>query len=121
MSQRTGRLRRSNRPIALLITLTTVCAVVRMSHFVQSSFAISNGGSITALGVPLTENFDTLLTTGSATWVNNSTIPGWYTARTGTGTTIVADVGSSIAGNLYSYGLSGSTDRALGSIGSGNA
>jgi hypothetical protein len=56
----------------------------------------------------------------SATWTNNSTIPGWYHARTGTGTTIVANDGSSNAGNLYSYGTGTATDRALGSVGSGN-
>lgn len=77
--------------------------------------------SITTLGVPYTQNFDTLPASGSATWTNNSTIPGWFHARTGTGTTIVANDGSSNAGNLYSYGTGTATDRALGSVGSGNA
>jgi uncharacterized protein len=67
------------------------------------------------------QEFDTLISTGSTTWVNDNTLVGWYTARSGTGTTIAADTGSSNAGNLYSYGSSGSSDRALGSIGSGNA
>ncbi len=84
------------------------------------------------LGVPYTQSFDTLPASGSATWTNNSTIPGWFHARTGTGTTIVANNGSSNAGNLYSYGCTSAvapcnvapnstTDRALGSLGSGNA
>ena len=73
------------------------------------------------LGTPYTQNFDTLPASGSATWTNNSTIPGWFHARTGTGTTIVANNGSSNAGNLYSYGTGTATDRALGSLGSGNA
>jgi predicted extracellular nuclease len=73
------------------------------------------------LGVPYTQSFDTLPASGSATWTNNSTIPGWFHARTGTGTTIVANDGSSNAGNLYSYGTGTATDRALGSLGSGNA
>ena len=77
--------------------------------------------SITTLGVPYTQNFDTLPPSGSATWTNNSSIPGWYHARTGTGTTIVANDGSSNAGNLYSYGTGTATDRAIGSLGSGNA
>lgn len=67
------------------------------------------------------QNFDSLIDSGSASWANDATIPGWYTARTGTGTSIVASTGSSNAGNLYSFGLAGSSDRALGSIGSGNA
>ncbi len=77
--------------------------------------------SLTALGTPYTQNFDTLPASGSATWTNNSTVPGWFHARTGTGTTLVANDGSSNAGNLYSYGTDTATDRALGSVGSGNA
>ncbi len=77
--------------------------------------------SLTTLGTPYTQTFDTLPASGSATWTNNSTIPGWYHARTGTGTTVVANNGSSNAGNLYSYGTGTATDRALGSLGSGNA
>jgi len=77
--------------------------------------------SLTALGTASTQNFDTLPSTGSATWTNNSTILGWYHARTGTGTTIVANDGTNNAGNLYSYGTGTNTDRALGSVGSGNA
>jgi uncharacterized protein len=77
--------------------------------------------SLTTLGTPYTQSFDTLPASGSATWTNNSNIPGWFHARTGTGTTIVANDGSSNAGNLYSYGTGTATDRALGSVGSGNA
>src|SRR5262245_2907747 len=77
--------------------------------------------NITTLATPFTHNFDTLPASGSATWTNDSTIPGWYHARTGTGTTIVANNGSSNAGNLYSYGTGTASDRALGSVGSGNA
>lgn len=77
--------------------------------------------SVTTLGTPFPENFDTLPASGSTTWTNNSTIPGWFHQRTGTGTTIVANNGSSNAGNLYSYGTGTATDRALGSVGSGNA
>ncbi len=77
--------------------------------------------SLTTSGTPYTQSFDTLPASGSATWTNNSTIPGWFHARTGTGTTMVANDGSSNAGNLYSFGTGTATDRALGSLGSGNA
>jgi hypothetical protein len=86
-----------------------------------SGTAQAAGVSLTTLGTPYTQSFDTLPASGSATWTNDSTIPGWFHARTGTGTTIVANDGSSNAGNLYSYGTGTATDRALGSIGSGNA
>jgi len=66
------------------------------------------------------QNFNTLLSSGSGTWADNSTIANWYVKRSGTGTTIAADTGSSNGGNLYSYGSASSSDRALGSLGSGN-
>ncbi len=75
--------------------------------------------SLTTPGVAHTENFNSLIDTGTATWTNNSTLPGWFHARTGTGVAIVANNGGSNGGNLYSYGST--PDRALGSLGSGNA
>src|SRR5262245_42927932 len=109
------------RATALLITVAVICLGLGVRVLVRPSSALTNDGSITALGATLTENFDTLPATGSVTWTNNSTIPGWYHARTGTGATIVANDGASNAGNLYSYGTGTTTDRALGSVGSGNA
>jgi hypothetical protein len=67
------------------------------------------------------QNFDTLPSSGTSTWTNNVTLSGWLAQRTGTGTNIVADAGSSTAGNLYSYGGTNAPDRALGSLGSANA
>jgi hypothetical protein len=99
-----------------------ILALALMASQIQNAQAV-RPASLTALDVPYTQNFDTLPASGSATWTNNSTIPEWFHARTGTGTTIVANDGSSNAGNLYSYGTGTgtSTDRALGSLGSGNA
>lgn len=77
--------------------------------------------SVTAFDTPVTQNFDALPASGSATWTNNVTLAGGFHARTGTGTTIVANDGGSNAGNLYSYGTGTATDRAIGSLGSGNA
>jgi uncharacterized repeat protein (TIGR01451 family) len=94
-----------------------------LSALVLAAFAASASAQVglTALDTPYAQNFDTLPTSGSAQWSNNATILGWYQARTGTGTTIVADTGASNAGNLYSYGAAGDSDRALGTIGSGGA
>ena len=77
--------------------------------------------ALTTLGTAYTQNFDTLPSSGSIAWSNNVTLTGWYHARTGSGTSLVADIGSSNAGNFYSYGAASSTDRALGSVGSSNA
>ncbi|WP_305852048.1 ExeM/NucH family extracellular endonuclease [Tolypothrix sp. PCC 7910] len=100
-----------------------------ISNFQKSRSEIVTLGSVVnpytlpagaiSLASSYSQDFNTLISSGSATWVDNS-INGWYTARTGTGTSIAADTGTSTAGNLYSYGSTGSSDRALGSIGSGN-
>lgn len=87
--------------------------------------AISSGTlvaqvSITATG-SYTQDFNTLISTGSGTWADNSTLANWYAQRTGTGTSIAADAGGASGGNLYSYGPASNSDRALGSLGSGNA
>ena len=107
------------RPIVSVIAVALICVAVGSSHIAQPSFAITNGGSITALGVPLTENFDTLASTGTAiTWADNSTIPGWSSTRA----TYNSGTGSSTTGALYSFGVAGTnpvTDRALGSVASG--
>ncbi len=75
----------------------------------------------TALNTAYTQDFNTLNTSGSVAWVNNSTIANWHHARTGTGNLIVAGNGSSNAGALYSFGTGTDVDRALGSVGSSNA
>ncbi len=68
-----------------------------------------------------TQDFNSLISTSTGTWTQNSSIANWYAQRSGTGTGIAADTGTSNGGNLYSYGSTGSSDRALGSLGSGNA
>jgi len=95
----------------LLLTAALAAIGATGAH---AQIVISGSGSTT-------QNFDTLISTGTATWADNSTISGWYAQRTGTGTGITADVGSNTGGNLYSYGSASASDRALGSIGSSNA
>jgi hypothetical protein len=76
-------------------------------------------------GGTYTQNFDSLSsTTGSdLTWTNNSTLPGWSLFRQpspGTAlTTYRASTGSDNTGSFYSFGSSGSSERALGGVGSG--
>src|SRR5436853_4417091 len=106
------------RLIVLLMAIAGISLGVGISALVRPSSAITNGGSITTLGVPLTENFDTLAQTGTSnTWTDNTTIPGWYSTRT----VYIGGTGSITNGGLYSFGVAGTnpvTDRALGSIGS---
>ena len=106
------------RPFALFIAIAIVLAAFGI-NYIAPSFAVSNGGNIVALGVPLTENFDGLAATGTGiAWADNTTIPGWYSSRP----TYNSGTGSSNSGALYSFGVAGASplsDRALGSVSSG--
>jgi len=69
-------------------------------------------------GTPPVQTFDSLALSGTS-----STLPdGWYLAESGTNanTTYAADDGTLNSGNTYSYGSSGSSDRALGGLQSGS-
>lgn len=79
-------------------------------------------GQVNLTTTTYSQNFNALTTSTTASaWTDNTTIVGVYSQRSGTGTTIVADIGTSTGGNLYSYGSASASDRAIGSIGSGNA
>lgn len=103
--------------LALLVVAVLMLVGLAVLFGPRSS-AVTNGGNITSFGSLLTENFDTLATTGSPSWTDNSTIPGWYSNRTA----YTAGTGSSATGSLYSFGVAGTnplTERALGSVASG--
>jgi predicted extracellular nuclease len=77
-------------------------------------------------GSPYSQNFDTLASTGSSVpWTNDITLDGWYLFRQPSpGTAITsfdAGDGQGAAGSFYSFGTSGSSDRALGGVGSGGS
>ncbi|HKG45457.1 MAG TPA: lamin tail domain-containing protein [Pyrinomonadaceae bacterium] len=101
-----------------LLALFSV-SFIAISFIAWPSSALTNNGSITTVESPLTENFDTLASTGTGlVWADNTTIAGWYSSRV----TYNTGTGSSNTGALYSFGVAGTnpvTDRALGSVGSG--
>lgn len=82
--------------------------------------AQSNPATVTPFGLgttTYTQNFNTLASTGTT----GSVLPtGWQIVEVGgsANSTYVVGNGSSNAGGSYSFGSTGSTDRALGSIGS---
>src|SRR4051794_25808979 len=82
--------------------------------------------SYTTPGGTYSQNFDTLITSGTnQTWTNDTTLSGWLLFRQpapGTAlTTYNAGAGTSTTGSFYSFGTGTSTDRALGGLGSGGA
>ena len=74
-------------------------------------------------GGTYSQNFDSLANSGTGnSWADNSTLAGWYASKSvpPNGVTAYnAGTGSSGTGALYSFGGSGSTERALGSVASG--
>lgn len=89
--------------------------------------ATQTTAQVSLSGGTYTQDFNGLpsVVVSSNTWVNGVTLPGWYANTTnipssnfgsnGEITNLVANVGSTSSGFLYSYGANGLADRALGS------
>jgi hypothetical protein len=86
---------------------------------------------LTYSGTELTQNFNSLATSGTTNAWSNDTSPlsGWSLFRRTSSsnttpvavTNYLASTGSGTEGGFYSFGPSGNSDRALGGIGSANA
>ena len=74
--------------------------------------------ALTTIGTPATENFNSLVSTGTS----NATPVGWSFVESDTdaNTTYSAGSGSSNSGDTYSFGLGTDTDRAFGGLQTGN-
>ena len=74
--------------------------------------------SITAFGASVTENFDSLASSGTS----STTPTGWGFSESGTNanTIYTAGTGSGNSGDTYSFGATGNTERALGGLQSGS-
>lgn len=75
-------------------------------------------------GTVYSQNFDSLISDDntSATYVDNTTISGWYVnseEMDSNSDEYFAENGSSSSGEVFSFGLDGASDRALGYTGSG--
>ncbi|HRN60788.1 MAG TPA: hypothetical protein PLI44_11215, partial [Chiayiivirga sp.] len=81
----------------------------------------SGAVSLAGPGAGASEDFDTLASAHNTT---SSLLPaGWYFLETGNSSannTYLVDDGSSASGNTFSYGSEGSSERALGALGSGS-
>ena len=83
-----------------------------------TSFWDAGSISLTTLGAPYTQNFDTLASASTSSMVPN----GWDFLETGTNanTTYNAGTGSSNAGDTYSFGATDNPERAFGMLLSGS-
>jgi DNA/RNA endonuclease G (NUC1) len=97
-------------------------AVAFLLTIVSAHGAFAQCVSLTTLGSPYTQNFDTLSNTAGST-TNNLTIPGWFLTESGGGARdneqYAVDTGGSTTGDMFSYGAAASTERALGQLRSG--
>lgn len=84
-----------------LFLIVTLSSIVGMSQV-----------SITTLNTPYSQNFDELASTGTS----SVTPQGWLFSKSNGNTTYAADNGTANAGNTYSFGATGSTERAFGTI-----
>ena len=111
-----------NRP-SVLIWLVFSLLIVAVFFGVPRGRAEKNIAPAISIGTPISQNFDTLATSGATnTWTDNTTLPGWYSQFTATPTNPTvyrADDGTSNAGAIYSFGTGTSTERAFGSTSSG--
>lgn len=102
-----------------VITGVLAFAMVLWSLPLAASPALAAGSvSLTAVGTAYTENFDTLANTGTSSTTPN----GWSLVESGTNanTTYTAGTGSANAGDTYSFGATGSSERAFGGLLSGS-
>jgi len=110
-------------PTRRYLGLGFVVAVVLLAVPLQSALALGGGSgsiSLTTLGSAYTQDFDTLANTGTA---NNLTINGWYLNELGTSASnngqYNTGTGSGTGGDVYSFGATGATERAFGTLLSG--
>lgn len=104
------------------LNLVVILAVLA-ANLPAGARAVQAAGSIslTALAVPYIQDFNTLAITGTT----NTTLPtGWGLHETGSSSrnngAYAASTGSDTAGDVYSFGSSGSAERAYGTLFSGS-
>jgi hypothetical protein len=87
--------------------------ILFLSGISMSQVAMTGTGSYS-------QDFNSLINTGTVLWTDNSTLSAWFAQRvTGTGYNLLTGDGSSNTGGIYSYGTGTNSDRAFGSAGSG--
>lgn len=90
---------------------------------IATAFSAQAAIDITSPAFLYSQNFDSLSSSGTNTWSNDSTLPGWSLfVQPAPGTAVTsysADNGASNAGAFKSLGSTGSGERALGAVASG--
>jgi Domain of unknown function DUF11/Calx-beta domain len=94
-----------------------------VAALLSASFAwadTTTGISLASTGSAVTQDFNTLVATGTGTLAANTPSGvGFVESGNGGNTTITAGTGSANAGDTYSFGAASAVDRALGALQSG--
>jgi predicted extracellular nuclease len=104
------------------VRVGAVVAIALVASLALVQLARAAGSvSLMALGAVYTQDFDTLASSGTA----NTVLPnGWWLSETGTSGNVndayAAGTGSGNAGDTYSFGAAGSSERAFGTLRSGS-
>ncbi|MBT9457316.1 MAG: PEP-CTERM sorting domain-containing protein [Burkholderiaceae bacterium] len=101
-------------------SVVTSLAMAALAAAIPAHAAISVGSA----AFTYSQSFDSLATSGAANaWVNDSTLAGWslFNKTPAAITAYAAGDGSSNTGAFYSFGSSGTAERALGGTASGGA
>ncbi len=104
--------------LLILTVIALLLGIPLAVRFIPRALAdTSTPISIATFGVAVTENFNTLASSG----LSSLTPTGWgfSEALANANTTYAAGTGSDNAGNTYSFGAASSTERALGGLQSG--
>ena len=93
-----------------------------LSVLIISASAAGACVNLSTLGTAYTQDFNALSNTANST-TNNLTIDGWFLTESGSSARnngrYAVDTGGDNAGDTYSYGGTGATERALGGLRSG--
>jgi DNA/RNA endonuclease G (NUC1) len=114
-----GRFISSWRQVFILLTIGVLLSMAFLRFGVSAD--TTTPASIPAFGTAVTQNFDTLVSSGTGTLIAN-TPAGWGFSESGTNanTIYTAGTGSSTTGDTYSFGSAAvPADRALGQLRSG--
>ncbi|GHB68230.1 ExeM/NucH family extracellular endonuclease [Persicitalea jodogahamensis] len=103
--------------------LLKFCLFLILPALLGSGHIFGQSISLTTSGTAYTQDFNTLSNTASST-TNDLTISGWFLSESGSSVRnngqYAVGTGSDNSGDVYSFGSTGSTDRAIGGLRSGS-
>lgn len=104
-----------------LFTLLVALGASGWSQAAPISITNANVGAYGFVYFDYTQDFNTLASSTTTTaWANDDTLAGWslFNKNNAAISSYIANAGGTSTGSFYSFGSSGSSDRALGSVAS---